>query len=134
MGWPGFPEPGNFALPRRFLAAGITDMVRISSGRMSGTACGTAVLHVAPEAAVGGPLAAVRTGDTITPDVPARRLHLEAPDEEIARRLAAFVPPPPAMPGGCGRLWCKRVFHADRGAAFDSLVGCRGTPPPEDPY
>src|SRR6187397_2131918 len=92
-GYPGMAEVGNMPLPPKILKKGITDMVRISDARMSGTAYGTVVLHVAPEAAAGGPLALVRSGDIIELDVPARRLHLDVSEEELARRRAAWVPP-----------------------------------------
>ncbi|MXU65031.1 IlvD/Edd family dehydratase [Oceanomicrobium pacificus] len=133
-GYPGFPEVGNMALPRRFLKAGITDMIRISDARMSGTAYGTTILHVAPEAAAGGPLAIVRTGDMIEIDVPNRRLHLDLPEEEIARRLELFETPPLYLDSGYSRLYQESVLQADKGADFDFLVGCRGTPPPKDPF
>jgi len=133
-GYPGFPEVGNMALPRRFLQAGVTDMIRISDARMSGTAYGTTILHVAPEAAAGGPLAIVRTGDMIEVDVPNRRLHLDVPDDEIARRLDMFEAPPLYLESGYARLYQESVNQADKGADFDFLVGCRGTPVPKDPY
>lgn len=122
-GYPGMPEIANLPLPVRILAAGVTDMVRISDARMSGTAYGTVVLHVCPESAVGGPLAAVRDGDIIELDVPARRLHLDVADEEIARRLAAT--PTAAWPArrGYQRLYVEHVLQADEGADFDFLVG-----------
>jgi L-arabonate dehydrase len=111
-GYPGFAEVGNMPLPAKVLRKGITDMVRISDGRMSGTAYGTVVLHVAPEAAVGGPLALVQTGDMIELDVPMRRLHLEGFDEELARRKGAWkAPEPPAR--GWYRLFttmfCRQI-------------------------
>ena len=121
-GYPGMPEVGNMALPAKLLARGVRDMVRISDGRMSGTAYGTVVLHVAPEAAAGGPLALVRTGDPIVLDVPARRLHLDVPDAELARRTAAYAAPT----GGWQRLYIDHVLQADRGADLDFLVGRRG--------
>jgi len=133
-GYPGFPEVGNMALPKRFLKAGITDMIRISDARMSGTAYGTTILHVAPEAAAGGPLAIVQTGDMIELDVPNRRLHLDVPEEEIARRLETFETPPLYLESGYSRLYQESVLQADKGADFDFLVGCRGTPIPKDPY
>jgi dihydroxyacid dehydratase/phosphogluconate dehydratase len=122
-GYPGMPEIANLPLPVRILAAGVTDMVRISDARMSGTAYGTVVLHVCPESAVGGPLAAVRDGDIIELNVPARRLHLDVADEEIARRLAAT--PSAAWPArrGYQRLYVEHVLQADEGADFDFLVG-----------
>src|SRR5215213_4743611 len=127
-GYPGMPEVGNMALPAKLLARGVRDMVRISDGRMSGTAYGTVVLHVAPEAAAGGPLALVRTGDPIVLDVPARSLHLDVPDAELARRTpsAAAADAYAAPPSGWQRLYIDHVLQADRGADLDFLVGRRG--------
>jgi L-arabonate dehydrase len=130
-GYPGFAEVGNMPLPAKVLRKGITDMVRISDGRMSGTAYGTVVLHVAPEAAVGGPLALVQTGDMIELDVPMRRLHLEVSDEELARRKGAWkVPEPPAR--GWYRLFHDHVLQADQGVDLDFLVGRSGAAVPRD--
>jgi len=126
-GYPGMPEVGNMALPKKLLAAGVRDMVRISDARMSGTAFGTAVLHVAPEAAAGGPLALVQDGDMIELDVDARRLHLDVPDEELACRRTAWRSPEATMTGGYESLYIAHVQQADRGADLDFLVGCRGT-------
>ena len=127
-GYPGMPEVGNMALPARLLARGVRDMVRISDGRMSGTAYGTVVLHVAPEAAAGGPLALVRPGDPIVLDVPARTLHLDVPADELARRApsAAAAAAYAAPAGGWERLYIDHVLQADRGADLDFLVGARG--------
>jgi L-arabonate dehydrase len=126
-GYPGMAEVGNMGLPPKILQQGITDMVRISDARMSGTAYGTTVLHTAPEAAVGGPLALVRDGDIIELDVAGRRLHLDLPDEEIAARRAAWQPPAPVVPrGGYAQLYIDHVQGADTGADLDFLVGCRG--------
>ena len=126
-GYPGMAEVGNMGLPPKLLAQGITDMVRISDARMSGTAYGTVVLHVAPEAAAGGPLAIVQDGDWITLDCAGGRLQLEVSDEEIARRLAALPPPAPmAFKGGYQELYVERALQADEGCDFDFLVGCRG--------
>ncbi|HVT48289.1 MAG TPA: L-arabinonate dehydratase [Vicinamibacterales bacterium] len=125
-GYPGMAEVGNMGLPPALLKQGVTDMVRISDARMSGTAYGTVVLHVTPEAAVGGPLALVRDGDMIELDVEARRLHLDVSDEELERRRAAWTAPPPASETGYVRLYVDHVQQADRGADFDFLVGCRG--------
>ncbi|MFJ8816477.1 IlvD/Edd family dehydratase [Amycolatopsis thermoflava] len=125
-GYPGMPEVGNLPLPKRVLARGTTDMVRISDARMSGTAYGTVVLHVAPESAAGGPLALVRTGDFIELDVPARRLHLDIGDDELAARREAWSPPPPVVEGGYQRLYVDHVQQADRGADLDILAGRRG--------
>jgi len=126
-GYPGMAEVGNMGLPPKLLRAGVTDMVRISDARMSGTAYGTVVLHVSPEAAVGGTLALVKDGDTIELDVPARQLQLLVFDEELARRRGAWQPPAPAAPrGGYASLYIEHVSQADRGADLDFLVGCRG--------
>ena len=127
-GYPGMPEVGNMALPARLLARGVRDMVRISDGRMSGTAYGTVVLHVAPEAAAGGPLALVRPGDPIVLDVPARTLHLDVPADELARRApsAAAAAAYAAPADGWERLYVDHVLQADRGADLDFLVGARG--------
>jgi dihydroxy-acid dehydratase len=125
-GYPGMAEVGNFPLPRKLLRNGVRDMVRISDARMSGTAYGTVVLHVAPEAAAGGTHVAVRNGDQITLDVPARRLHLHIDDEELARRMAALRPRPAHATRGYAKLYIDHVMQADRGADFDFLVGGSG--------
>jgi len=125
-GYPGFPEVGNMPLPRKLLEAGCTDMVRVSDARMSGTGYGTCVLHVAPESAVGGPLALIRTGDMVTLDVGARRLDVDVDVEEMARRRAAWVPPPAHATRGYVRLYTEHVLQADRGADLDFLVGSSG--------
>jgi dihydroxy-acid dehydratase len=127
-GYPGMPEVGNMALPARLLERGVRDMVRVSDGRMSGTAYGTVVLHVAPEAAAGGPLALVRTGDPIVLDVPARRLELDVPAADLARRTppAAATAAYAAPASGWQRLYIDHVLQADRGADLDFLVGRRG--------
>jgi L-arabonate dehydrase len=129
-GYPGMAEVGNMSLPTKVLKKGITDMVRISDARMSGTAYGTVVLHTAPEAAVGGPLALVRDGDMIELDVPARRLHLDVSEAELAERHKSWAPPPPAMAGGYQRLYIDHVLQADRGCDLDFLVGKRGADVP----
>jgi dihydroxy-acid dehydratase len=133
-GYPGLAEVGNMGLPPKVLRKGITDMVRISDARMSGTAYGTVVLHTAPEAAAGGPLAVVRSGDMIELDVPNRRLHLDIPDEELAARLAAWSNPIETPAGGYARLFHLHVQGADTGADFDFLKGCRGAPIPKDSH
>ena len=133
-GYPGMAEVGNMGLPPKVLKKGITDMVRISDARMSGTAYGTVVLHTSPEAARGGPLAIVRDGDMIELDVPARRLHLDVPAEEIERRLAAWHNPIKPPTGGYHRLFHDHVEGADTGADFDFLKGCRGAPVPKDSH
>jgi dihydroxy-acid dehydratase len=127
-GYPGMAEVGNMGLPPKVLAKGITDMVRISDARMSGTAYGTVVLHVAPEAAAGGPLAAVRNGDYIELDCANGRLHLDISDEELAGRLADLEPDTSAklFDSGYARLYVDHVMQADQGCDFDFLVGCRG--------
>jgi L-arabonate dehydrase len=125
-GYPGFPEVGNFALPAKLLQQGVTDMVRISDARMSGTAYGTVVLHTAPEAAAGGPLALVRTGDVIELDVEKRKLEWHVSDEELARRRKSWQPPPPHADRGWVKLYCDSVLQADRGVDLDFLVGHSG--------
>ena len=126
-GYPGMAEVGNMGLPPKVLQTGVTDMVRISDARMSGTAYGTVVLHVSPEAASGGPLALVRDGDMIELDVEGRRLQLDVADEELAARKAAWTPPTPVVPaGGYAQLYIQHVQQADQGADLDFLVGCRG--------
>ena len=125
-GYPGFPEVGNFALPAKLLKQGVTDMVRISDARMSGTAYGTVVLHTAPEAAAGGPLALVRNGDVIELDVAKRRIHLHVPDAELARRRAAWKPPKPHSDRGWVKLYCDTVLQADEGVDLDFLAGKSG--------
>ena len=133
-GYPGMAEVGNMGLPPKVLRKGITDMVRISDARMSGTAYGTVVLHTSPEAAAGGPLAVVRTGDMITLDVPNRRLHLEVSDEELAARLADWAPGHEQSPSGYAWLHQAHVEGADTGADLDFLKGCRGNPVGKDSH
>lgn len=128
-GAPGFPEWGHIPLPQRLLDQGVRDAVRISDSRMSGTSSGTVVLHVSPEAADGGPLAAVRTGDWIALDVDAGRLDLEVEDAEIVRRLDDREPPPPVYERGYGALYLNRVLQADEGADFDFLRNPSGVRP-----
>jgi L-arabonate dehydrase len=122
-GAPGMPEWGAAPIPTRLLQKGVKDMVRISDARMSGTSYGTVVLHVSPEAAVGGPLALVRDGDVIELDVPSRRLTLRVPDDELARRRAEWTPRPPHFTRGYGRLFLDHVLQAHQGVDFDFLVG-----------
>ena len=133
-GYPGMAEVGNMGLPPKVLRRGITDMVRISDARMSGTAYGTVILHATPEAAVGGPLAVVRDGDMIELDVPGRRLHLDVPDAELSARLAEWTPPDSRPGSGYGRMFHDHVQGADTGADFDFLVGCRGAAVPKDSH
>jgi dihydroxy-acid dehydratase len=128
-GYPGFPEVGNFALPVKLLKKGVTDMVRISDARMSGTAYGTVVLHTAPEAAAGGPLALVKNGDVIELDVPKRRIRLHVSDDELARRRAQWKPPQPHADRGWVKLYCEHVQQADKGVDLDFLVGKSGAKP-----
>jgi dihydroxy-acid dehydratase len=125
-GYPGMAEVGNMGLPPKVLRKGITDMVRISDARMSGTAYGTVVLHVSPEAARGGPLAVVRTGDMIEVDVAGRRLHLDISEAELAARLAAWESPVARPSGGYAQLYHDHVQGAETGADLDFLVGPRG--------
>jgi L-arabonate dehydrase len=129
-GYPGMAEVGNMGLPPKLLRRGIKDMVRISDARMSGTAYGTVVLHVAPEAAAGGPLAAVRDGDWIELDCEAGRLHLDISEAELADRLATQGPTADTFKGGYRRLYVNHVLQADEGCDFDFLVGCRGSEVP----
>jgi L-arabonate dehydrase len=132
-GYPGMAEVGNMPLPPKVLKKGITDMVRISDARMSGTAYGTVVLHTSPEAAAGGPLAVVQNGDMIELDVAARKLHLDVSDEEIARRLASWNPPTPPSRGWY-KLYVDHVQQAHLGADLDFLVGGSGAPIPRDSH
>ncbi|MCB1339825.1 MAG: dihydroxy-acid dehydratase, partial [Pseudooceanicola sp.] len=125
-GYPGMAEVGNMGLPPKVLRKGITDMVRISDARMSGTAYGTVILHTAPEAAAGGPLAVVRTGDMIEVDVPNRRLHLDISEAELAERMAAWKPGHEVAEAGYAWLHQTHVEGADTGADLDFLKGCRG--------
>jgi dihydroxy-acid dehydratase len=127
-GYPGMPEVGNLPLPRALLQAGVRDMVRISDARMSGTAYGTVVLHVAPEAAAGGPLALLRTGDVVTLDVPNRRLDADVPAAEWAARTPATESTAAYARAARGweRLYIDHVLQADRGADLDFLVGASG--------
>ncbi len=131
IGGPGMPEWGMLPLPKKLLQQGVRDMVRISDARMSGTSYGACILHVSPEAAIGGPLAAVRNGDVITVDVPARSIHLHVADEEIASRLAAWTPPRPDYPRGYNRLFAQHVRQAHEGCDFDFLEGAGGIAEPE---
>ena len=133
-GYPGMAEAGNMPLPPKVLRKGITDMVRVSDARMSGTAYGTVVLHVSPEAAAGGPLALVQNGDFIELDVEARKLHLDVSEEELARRRAQWQKPelPPQMQRGWVKLYVDHVQQANQGADLDFLVGKSGPYVPKD--
>ena len=130
LGGPGMPEWGMLPIPKKLLAQGVRDMVRISDARMSGTSYGACVLHVAPESFIGGPLALVQDGDIIELDVPGRRLSMRVSDEEIARRRSAWKPRDIPYPRGFGRLYAHHVTQADRGCDFDFL---EGTAPIADP-
>jgi dihydroxy-acid dehydratase len=133
-GYPGMPEVANVPLPVKLLRRGVRDIVRICDGRMSGTAYGTVVLHVAPEAAAGGPLALVRTGDWITLDVPSRMLTLEVSDDELTARRAGWVPPASAASRGWTWLYTQHVQGADTGADLDFLTGASGAAVGRDPH
>jgi L-arabonate dehydrase len=133
-GYPGMAEVGNMGLPPKVLRKGITDMVRISDARMSGTAYGTVVLHTSPEAAAGGPLAVVQNGDFIELDVPNRRLHLDVSDAELAARLALWAPRDTPPASGYAFLHHAHVTGADTGADLDFLKGCRGAPVGKDSH
>lgn len=133
-GYPGMAEVGNMGLPPKILRKGITDMVRISDARMSGTAFGTVVLHTSPEAAAGGPLAVVQNGDMIELDVPNRRLHLDISDADLAARLAKWENLIKAPDSGYARLHHLHVQGADTGADLDFLKGCRGNPVGKDSH
>jgi dihydroxy-acid dehydratase len=131
-GYPGMAEVGNMPLPPKVLKKGITDMVRISDARMSGTAYGTVVLHIAPEAAAGGNLALVENGDMIELDVAKRRLHLDVPEKELTRRRKKWKAPKAAMARGYTRLYVDHVLQASEGADLDFLVGASGAGVPKD--
>jgi L-arabonate dehydrase len=133
-GYPGMPEVGNMPLPPKLLERGITDVVRISDARMSGTAYGTAVLHVSPESAAGGNLALVQNGDEIELDVEARKLNLVVPEDVLNRRRAGWAPPPPQATGGYQQLYIEHVLQAHQGADLDFLVGCRGAEVPRESH
>ncbi|MBZ5673842.1 MAG: dihydroxy-acid dehydratase [Acidobacteriia bacterium] len=133
-GYPGMPEVGNMPLPPKLLARGITDLVRISDARMSGTAYGTVVLHVSPESAAGGTLAVVENGDEIELDIDTRKLELRVSDDELSRRRAAWKPAPDTWTGGYQRLYIDHVLQADQGADLDFLVGCRGAGIPRESH
>jgi dihydroxy-acid dehydratase len=133
-GYPGMAEVGNMSLPAKLIQRGITDMVRISDARMSGTAYGTVVLHVCPEAAVGGNLALVEDGDFIELDVQNRRLHLDVLPAELERRRKFRKAPVLATKGGYQQLYIERVMQADTGADLDFLTGCRGDDIPRESH
>ncbi len=127
----GMPEWGMLPIPTKLLKAGVKDMLRLSDARMSGTSYGGCLLHCSPEAAVGGPLALVKTGDTISVDVPARTIHLDVSDDELARRKAAWQAPPPRYERGYGWMFSKHILQADQGCDFDFLETTFGAAVPE---
>jgi len=131
LGAPGMPEWGMLPIPKKLLAQGVRDMVRISDARMSGTSYGACVLHVAPESFVGGPLALVRDGDIIELDVPGRKLEMRVASDELSRRRAAWTPREPPYPRGFGRLYAQHVTQANRGCDFDFLEGTAPIGEPE---
>ena len=131
-GYPGMAEVGNMPLPAKLLKRGVTDMVRLSDARMSGTAYGTVVLHIAPEAAAGGPLALVENGDMIELNVAKGRLHLDVSNEELARRREKWKPPKPSMTRGYVKLYVDHVNQANEGADLDFLTGKSGAAVPRD--
>ena len=128
QGGPGMPEWGQLPIPRKLLAQGVRDMVRLSDARMSGTSYGACILHVSPEAFIGGPLALVKNGDMITVDVPARRLHLEVSDEVLAQRRAQWQAPAPRYQRGYGWMFSRHILQADQGCDFDFLETAFGGP------
>ena len=131
LGAPGMPEWGQLPIPKKLLAQGVRDMVRISDARMSGTSYGACVLHVAPESFAGGPLAFVRDGDLIELDVAARMIELKVSDAELASRRAAWKKPAPKFERGYGALYQQHITQADQGCDFDFLEGTAPTPEPE---
>jgi len=130
-GGPGMPEWGQLPIPKKLIKAGVRDMLRISDARMSGTSYGACILHVAPESYVGGPLALVKTGDEIEIDVASRKIHLHVGEEEMARRRAAWQPPPPRFLRGYGAMYAEHIGQADEGCDFDFLAGRQPTAEPE---
>jgi dihydroxy-acid dehydratase len=122
------PEWGMLPIPTKLVKQGVRDMLRLSDARMSGTSYGACILHAAPEAYIGGPLALVRTGDLITVDVPARRIHLNISDDEMAARRAAWQPPPRRYERGYGWMYSKHILQANDGCDFDFLETGFGAP------
>jgi dihydroxy-acid dehydratase len=131
VGAPGMPEWGQLPIPKKLILQGVRDMVRLSDSRMSGTSYGACVLHIAPESAVGGPLALVRNGDLVELDVANRRLHLHVSDDELARRRAEWQPALPRYHRGYAKLFVDHVTQADEGADFDFLQYGPAVPEPE---
>jgi dihydroxy-acid dehydratase len=121
QGGPGMPEWGMIPMPKALLKLGLRDMMRISDARMSGTSFGACVLHVAPEAYVGGPLALLRTGDMVEINIPARSLNMLVPEDDLAARQAAWTPPPPRYGRGYGLMFSRHIEQADKGCDFDFL-------------
>jgi dihydroxy-acid dehydratase len=128
LGGPGMPEWGMLPIPKKLVRQGVRDMLRISDARMSGTSYGGCILHVAPEAYIGGPLALLRTGDLVTVDVPKRTIRMEVSDEELARRKAAWTAPPPRYARGYGWMFSRHIGQADQGCDFDFLETGFGAP------
>jgi dihydroxy-acid dehydratase len=133
-GYPGMPEVGNMGLPKKLLDRGVTDLVRISDGRMSGTGFGTVVLHASPEAACGGNFSVVQTGDSITLNVPERTLHLHVSDEELQQRKSRWQAPPPVAERGYVGLYIRHVEQAHLGADMDFLRGASGSEVSKDSH
>jgi dihydroxy-acid dehydratase len=131
QGGPGMPEWGMVPIPTKLVKQGVRDMLRISDARMSGTSYGACILHVSPESYIGGPLALVQNGDKITVNVPERSIHLEISDEEMARRKAAWTPPPKRFERGYGHMFTQHILQADQGCDFDYLETSFGAPVPE---
>lgn len=131
LGGPGMPEWGMLPIPKKLVKQGVRDMLRLSDARMSGTSYGACILHAAPEAHVGGPLALLRTGDRVRVDVPARRIDMLVDEDELARRRAAWTPPPPPFARGWGWMFAKHVLQADQGCDFDYLETGFGPSPGE---
>ena len=131
QGGPGMPEWGMLPIPRKLVKQGVRDMLRLSDARMSGTSYGACILHVAPEAFIGGPIALVQTGDEIEVDVANRRIHLHVSDEELARRKAAWKPAPPRYERGYGKMAMEHIGQADDGCDFDFLEAGPLVPEPE---
>jgi dihydroxyacid dehydratase/phosphogluconate dehydratase len=131
LGGPGFPEWGMLPMPKKLIKQGVKDMVRISDGRMSGTSYGTCILHVAPEAYVGGPLAHVKTGDLIELDAEKKLVNLKISDAELAKRKAEWKRPPLKFERSYGAIFSRHVKQANEGCDFDFLEGTAPTPDPE---
>jgi dihydroxyacid dehydratase/phosphogluconate dehydratase len=131
QGGPGMPEWGMLPIPKKLVRQGVRDMLRLSDARMSGTSYGACVLHIAPEAFIGGPLAAVRTGDRIAIDVAKRSIHLDISEGELSNRLASRSQPPPRIPRGYGLMFLQHVKQANEGCDFDFLEGQTLVPEPE---